>query len=57
MTTEPEYLTADELRTCAAAIDMWESEFRVSGDDWSEEHVLRDKLLRMAAALDTEEHP
>lgn len=57
MTTEPEYLTADELRTCAAAIDMWESEFRVSGDDWSEELVLRDKLLRMAAALDTEEHP
>lgn len=49
--SDPDRLTADELRTCATAIEMWESEFNV-GDDWSEEFALRDKLLRMADALD-----
>ena len=53
--TTAEQLTADELRLAATAIDMWESEYSV-GDDWTEEHAVRDKLLRMADALDAEEH-
>ena len=52
---ETEHLTAYELRLAATAITMWESEFGIASDDWTEEFALRDKLERMAATLDAEE--
>ena len=57
MTTDPEQLTADELRTCVVAIGMWESEFNFGDrpDFWSKQFALIDKLRRMATALDGEE--
>lgn len=52
---ETEHLTAYELRLAATAITMWESDFNIASDDWTEEFALRDKLERMAATLDAEE--
>ena len=58
VTTDPEQLTADELRICVVAIGMWESEFNFGDrpDFWSKQFALIDKLRRMATALDGEEH-
>lgn len=45
-------LTDDEIDTLLTALSMWESEFRCTGDDWSEEEALAAKLRAMKSGTD-----